>query len=273
MMFLGREICELPLQVQIVVTNKCNRSCDWCIEKENMKRYYSFNKDNFLTKLRSLVIALQMCHVPYNIVLTGGEPSTEIQFLDEIIDICYKKPGPVKMVSTRGYPTRAYKLGLNTNGYKSSQGFNKLDYLDYTYIDHLPPISQLGHSNVRCQTCYRTELFCNAEEVRELINESIQLGYSEILFRKIVNYKDSPSVIELMKKFLSWGLEYREARFNVYDTSIKCEYKDHPVYFKIQNLETQRAWEYANKDKITSIVMWPDAKITSSWDYYGEGIL
>jgi hypothetical protein len=273
MIFFGREICELPLQVQIVVTNKCNRSCDWCIEKENMRREYIPDEELFLKKLSSLMMALRMCHIPFNVVLTGGEPSFDIQFLDEIIDICYKKPAPLKMVSSRGYSTRAYKLGLNTNGYKSSEGFNKLDYLDYTYMGYLPPALQLGHANVRCQTCYRQELFVNIKGIQELIEESMDLGYSEILFRKTVNYWDSPSVVALWDELSHRGLEYREARFNAYDTSIKCEYRGHPIYFKIQNLETQRAWEYVNRDKITSIVMWPDAKITKSWNYDTEGIL
>ena len=210
--------------------------------------------------------------IPYNVVITGGEPCLSTDRLAHIVSAIKDNIlSIIDITSTDGRKTKAYKIGLNTNGDFPipSKIYKQLTYIDITYNGTL--INPNGFPNPRLQTCYRKELFINDDTIIELIDSARQIGYSDLLFRETINYIDNPSVFDLMFRLQDkLNLKLIDTQFNVYDTWLFFDYKGFHVYFKKQNLELQRIWEIVNKDNICSLVVWSDGKITKSWDYHNE---
>lgn len=55
---------KLPLQIQLFVTAKCNRSCDWCIEKENLNIYKDMKDYQYSEIISNLLKILNIILFP-----------------------------------------------------------------------------------------------------------------------------------------------------------------------------------------------------------------
>ena len=275
----GYEICKTPLQIQLVITERCNRRCVWCIERENMSRFYKPNDKLYLKNLRCVLNQLGDQRIPANVVLTGGEPTLNLDLALGCLDICKEvMPAVVECFSSdSNKPVKGNKVGINSNGDQNSPLYNhsRLNYIDISFIDTMRSAQTYNGQGIpiRLQTTYRKSVFAmGLESVVSFIDEAITKGYDDILFRQLVGEDKERLDIFAMEKEVFSSSEFRclDYQINVYDLWTKYAYKNHDVYFKRQDLDAQLLFERMNRGKICSLVFWPDGKLTKSWDYSNE---
>jgi organic radical activating enzyme len=273
------KICKLPLQIQLFTTSECNRNCSWCIEKENCQYKWGINNKLFLKSLRLLLWECRMENIPFNVVITGGEPlvkSNENLLTSILEDCCYIMPKEdICYSSDTQKPVRCFKIGINTNGdfQKGILYHNRLSYVDITYIDKLKKANEYLYFNeenkhIRLQTIYRKSVFPTIKECKLFIDKCIKYKYASILFRELVGeHSEKVNILEIENEISKDSdFKFKDYQINPYDLWVKYIYKNKEIYFKKQNLEVQRLYERFNMDKITSIVIFPDGIIRKSWD-------
>ena len=271
----GKEIYKTPLQIQLVVTPRCNRSCPWCIEKENMRRKYVEDDARYLDSLCKLLMELNAGGTPYNIVVTGGEPAMNEVLVLQILACCQQLMPCVTtcQASDNQRKVRTFKLGINSNGDRASPIYRhgRLDYVDISFIDEMRDAGRYSKDKpVRLQTVYRASWFGGSvKEARRFISEAICRGYDSVLFRQLVGDDvDKRDIFEIERRVSRCSdFEYQGYQINVYDLWVKYKHQGHDVYFKSQNLDAQRVFERCNRDRVCSVIIWPDGRATKSWDY------
>jgi len=268
-------IYKTPLQIQLITTSKCNRRCEWCIEKENMQRKYDECGDKYIGNLCLLLTELNNNKIPYNIVLTGGEPTVNERLVLRILEVCEElMPETHRCHSSDNHKeTKAYKLGINSNGDDAASPIYKharLNYIDISFIDRMRMAGEYNENKpIRLQTVYRKSVFADIKSVMQFINSAIDCGYDSILFRQLIGEHPDKKDIFGLEKEIS-GMEqfaFRDYQINVYDLWVQYLYRNRHVYFKRQDLNAQVLFERINRENISSLVIWPDGTITKSWDF------
>ena len=271
---MGCQIWKVPLQIQIFTTGKCNKECSWCIEKDNMHRDIICKDELLMCNLEALLKKLNKKNIPYNIVITGGEPTLVSTKVIKILDLCREvmpKPSTC-MIDNRNKDI--YTVGINSNGDNQDSLIfkqDRLDYIDITYIDNIRK-AEVYNKNIpiRLQTVYRHSIFGdNSKKIIKFINNAIEYGYESVMFREIAEqHKDSKDILKLENEISQKeSFEFVDHKKNYYDLWIKYKYKNIFVFFKKQDLPAQRLLERINYNNITSLVLWPDGRVTKSWNY------
>lgn len=281
MKLFGCEIYKTPLQIQLFTTSRCNRKCEWCIEKNNMLIKYNQNNNKYIKNLRRLLLDLNKNKIPYNIVITGGEPTLNESLVLKILDVCKEiMPPTIKCYSSDNHKkTKAYKLGINSNGDNNSPIYkhDRLNYIDISFIDVMRNAKSYNKNKpIRLQTVYRKSVFgTGPESVIRFIDKAIKYNYDSILFRQLVGkHPDKNDIFELENAISkNKNFVYQDYQINVYDLWVKYKYKNHDIYFKRQDTNAQQLFERINHKNISSIVFWPNGKITKSWNYKNKLII
>ena len=271
----GRDVCETPIQLQLFVTTRCNRCCPWCIEKYNMAWPFVPDDERFLQSLSLVFDELNQKHLGYNVVMTGGEPTENEGLSLKVIEQCARKMPAVTDCVRRpkGIKTRQYKVGLNTNGDRDSKLYRctRFDYIDVDFIDKMYPADKFSSARpVRLQTVYRSSVFPNGPaSVVGFVTEALDAGYDSVVFRECWGeHGDRCPILGVEREVAkNRDFQFLEYRSNQYDLWVKYSYRGHDVYFKRQDLGMQHLYERANQGKIVSLVVWPDGRVTKSWEH------
>lgn len=281
MKVFGLKVYKTPLQIQLFTTARCNRKCEWCIERENMLRSYNDLQNQFLANLRKVVDELNKKEIPYNVVITGGEPTVNESLVREILNLCDKTMPKVALCrsSDSKRPTRAFKVGINSNGDNPASpiyGHPRLDYIDISFIDTMRGAKNYSSDKrVRLQSVCRKSIFSTTESVIHFIDLAVDNGYESVLFRQMVgDHLDKKNVFELEREIAEMkAFAFQDYQVNVYDLWVRYLYRNRSIYFKRQDLDAQRVFERINRQNISSLVFWPNGTITKSWDFSNQLVI
>jgi Predicted Fe-S oxidoreductases len=138
------------IQLSITPTSFCAASCPFCVAASTISNQRFLD----IKKLENVLVELNHMNVVRGINITGGEPFTDIDLLDEIVNLVFDIFGP------------EIQLSINTNGI----GLNKLDKIRrYLFIDTIH-ISRHHYDDARNRDYFHLNV-PTEEELTEIVGK------------------------------------------------------------------------------------------------------
>lgn len=238
--FLGRPLY-FNINVQMVITKKCNYNCPFCIEQKNN---IGTNKENFEQQLISLKKVLNE-HKNARLTITGGEPSLFINHCKNIVDIYNKySNGKFININTTGFDEKIADLGninLSVNEYIP----NKLDKFP----------------NATYQTVLEDDKM-NVVNIKEIMDNINNKNFS---FRFISEYDYAKDYNIAIFNELANDKEFKINTFRIGDFFVYAtfNYKEKHGRITLGDMYIQKINDY--KDGYSNIIIHPNGSINVNW--------
>ena len=174
-----------PIRLQLSVSPSayCPAACPFCVAGQPKDRR-KIDPD----KLRRVLLALKERELVRGVSITGGEPFSELELLDEVICLLFEIFGP------------SLELAVNTNGYRLAE-MHRLRHLEKLESIH---ISRHHYDDKRNRALFGGGPVPDGRELREIMDT---VSYKDLFVFNCLLLRDGIGTPEEAHRFLNLAIE------------------------------------------------------------------
>jgi MoaA/NifB/PqqE/SkfB family radical SAM enzyme len=194
--------------LQIKIDNECNKSCEHCIEGDELQKKTDFDYD----KLNSILNEFDK-QTKYNLSITGGEPTLKKERLFKVLDIIDKQDG-------------VNDFNLNTNGYNLEKCIDRINDSKINYVNigindinsdlNIKNIVKKLKKKIRINCLILSDIIDNENKIKQFVKHYKKQGIKSFAFISIANYKD--------EIFRNQRIRYKDIVTNLNGIKKDCKY-------------------------------------------------
>jgi len=181
------------LEVGVIINNKCNRDCEYCIYPPQSQ----FKKECDKIKLLKAIHAVIKNNSLHTIAVIGREPLLDVELLSELSGIA---------------ETNSLNFGFITNGMLLNQKQKEVQAMKLSYMDisfHDPIVKTIAIKNFKkCEQINGCVVLHekNAEQIENKLEYLLKTGIENIVIALYIDNKRAPTLI-LKKETLLRAIE------------------------------------------------------------------
>lgn len=199
-------------QIRIYLTEKCNASCPWCLNKNSRNP----NSDMDTEKCKKLIDYCVDNHIK-SLCIFGGEPTIHPDFL-EIWNYAYDKFDSI-ILFTNGLRKDILSKIQTCENKGFNINFNHLDKVEKSWIENSPLVTEVVITKTTKADAIIKKMEKIYQEVKEIGGE-VYFNITLDCTLNIFKYKDD--ILPIFDEILNWAIEHPYYHFGVDHKYPKC---------------------------------------------------
>lgn len=247
------KFCKTKPNLYLQLPINCNRKCTYCFMKQYNKEYCKKEQLSYCTKLKKVLQTYKFT----NVSISGGEPTIDILFLEEIL-LILKTNGVEKIVMhTNGdFLTNEKVIEVINNSVTVLNISEHTQKEDYSYIDSIKTPVTLNKVIKKMPS---------SQQIKEEVKRINVYGFKSMCYRK--DYAIEKNVFE--QTIDSTLIPYKTAYSCLGDFTFRWyKVNDFLVTLSTGLEQPNKACSMFNNDKIKyvySAILFPDATLRYDW--------